>query len=206
MRFEGDEVQKHIDLTYSLLKKGFLFLLESSLHNKFISLIFDGLKKEEGKSKIGDYHYIPLLFYESYNIRKNQRLLLELYGLFLNEIQGRAPSFGVIYCGRECRIRKIHLSHQNKSFVADADAQHIQPMRTDVAGSHRPGHRFGQGELKWLIPISRLSGHSGKYSTLALISLYGTGKLGGDITVFSMTSTNFWANGQPCIRIMVLLK
>jgi len=108
-RFEGDEVQKHVDLTYSFLKKGFPFLLESCLHNEFISLIFDGLKIEEGKSKIGDYHYIPLLFYESYNIRKNQRLLLELYGLFLNEIQGRVPSSGVIYCGRECRIRKTKL-------------------------------------------------------------------------------------------------
>lgn len=106
---EGDEVQKHVDLTHFLLKKGYLFLFEAGLHNRSVSLVFDGLRKTEGRSKLGNHHYIPILFYESFKIRKDQRLLLELYGLFLAELQGRIPSFGAIYCGRECRVRKIHL-------------------------------------------------------------------------------------------------
>src|SRR5262249_26685665 len=63
----------------------------------------------DGPSKLGAFHYVPMLFHEGRKIGKEQRLLLELYGLLLSQTQGRLPAIGVIWHGRECRAAKVRL-------------------------------------------------------------------------------------------------
>jgi predicted RecB family nuclease len=75
-----------------------------------LCLSFDGLKRVPGPSKLGDFHYIPMLFYEGRQIGKEQRFLLELYGLLLSMVQGMAPSSGIIWHGRECKSAKVNLN------------------------------------------------------------------------------------------------
>jgi hypothetical protein len=54
------------------------------------SLRFDGLKKVDGPSKLGDYHYVPVLLHGGGSVRKEQRLWLDACGLLLAVI-GRHP-------------------------------------------------------------------------------------------------------------------
>src|SRR5262245_9834820 len=42
-------------------------------------------------SKLGDFHYVPMLFHEGRKVAKEQKLLLELYGLILSRLQGQMP-------------------------------------------------------------------------------------------------------------------
>src|SRR5262245_24238127 len=105
-----DQAPRGIPLTDSVLKQGLPFILETTLEDATISLSFDGLKKATGPSKLGDFHYIPMSFHGEYKIRKEHRLMLEMYGLFLSRHQGIMPGNGIIWHAREGKAVKIRLN------------------------------------------------------------------------------------------------
>ena len=72
------EVATGIPADESQLKRGLLFILDATLEDAFIFIRFDGLKRVEGPSKIGDYHYVPMLFQGGRSNRREQRLLLSM--------------------------------------------------------------------------------------------------------------------------------
>ena len=85
-------------------------MLDANLEDDQFSLTFDGLKRVDGPSKLGDFHYVPMLFHEGRKVGKEQRLRLEIYGLLLFRLQGQMPSSGIIWHGRECRTTKVRLN------------------------------------------------------------------------------------------------
>ena len=109
-RHQEAEVARNIPLTAAALKPGPLFILDADLEDDRVRLRFDGLKRVEGPSKLGDFHYVPVLFHEGQSVRKEQRLLLEVCGLLLSRLQGRTPGYGVVWHGKECRPTKVRLS------------------------------------------------------------------------------------------------
>jgi predicted RecB family nuclease len=94
----------------STLSKGFAFLLDAELRDDSLSIRFDGLKRVNGRSQPGDFHYIPLMFCGTRHIRRPQRLLLEVMGLLLSRIQGIAPSTGIIYHGLPCASTTVRFT------------------------------------------------------------------------------------------------
>lgn len=62
-------------LSLATLRRGASVLLDATLEDDPISLVFDGLKRVDGPSRLGAFHYIPVLFSEGRRIRKTQRLL-----------------------------------------------------------------------------------------------------------------------------------
>jgi predicted RecB family nuclease len=104
------EVARNIPLTAAALWAGPSSVLDATLEDDLLSLRFDGLKKVDGPSKLGDFHYVPVLFHESRKVGKEPRLLLELYGLLLSRLQGQLPSHGIIWHGKECRTTRIRLN------------------------------------------------------------------------------------------------
>jgi len=109
-RHADGEVISAVPLATSTLKQGAAFVLDATLEDDTFSLRFDGLKKADGASKLGDYHYVPVLFHGGGSVRKEQRLLLDVFGLLLSRIQGRTPGHGIVWHGRECRATKVRLS------------------------------------------------------------------------------------------------
>src|SRR5438445_129139 len=69
------QVVRNTPLTTAVLKRGPLFVLEPTLEDDLISLSFDGLKRVPGPSKLEEFLYIPMLFHEGHQVRKEQRLL-----------------------------------------------------------------------------------------------------------------------------------
>jgi predicted RecB family nuclease len=108
-RHKEDELARNVPLTAATLKRGPLFVLDADLEDDLVSLHLDGLKRVEGSSKLGDFHYVPVLFHEGEQVRKEQRLLLEVCGLLLTRAQGRMPASGVVWHGKECRAVKLRL-------------------------------------------------------------------------------------------------
>ena len=109
-RHPGEEIPRNIPLTTSALKQGASFLLDATLDDDSVSLAFDGLKRVDGPSKLGDYHYIPMIFHEGRQIRDEQRILLELHGLLLSRLQGQMPVNGIIWHSKECKARRVRLN------------------------------------------------------------------------------------------------
>jgi len=114
VRHSGDQVARNIPLTTAGLKRGPQYILDGTFDDDALTLHFDGLKRMEGESKLGDFHYLPVLFHEGRQVKKEQKLLLEVYGVILSGLQGRAPAFGVIWHGRECKATKVKLNPDHR--------------------------------------------------------------------------------------------
>jgi predicted RecB family nuclease len=96
-RCEQDTVVRSVALTPSILRRGPLFILDATLGNDALSFDFDALKRTDGPSKVGEFHYVPMLFHGGRRVGKVQRLLLDIYGFLLSRIQGRAPGRGIVF-------------------------------------------------------------------------------------------------------------
>jgi predicted RecB family nuclease len=106
---EGDVV-RNIPLTVSALKAGPSFVLDATVEDDQMSLHLDGLKKVDGASKLGDFHYVPMLFQEGCQVRKEQRVMLSIYGLLLARLQNVEPRYGILWHGKECAATRVKLS------------------------------------------------------------------------------------------------
>jgi predicted RecB family nuclease len=109
-----DQIARDIPLTTANLKRGPQYILDGTLEDEALSLHFDGLKRTDGESKLGNFHYEPVLFHEGRQVKKGQKLLLEVYGLVLSGLQGRAPAYGVVWHGRECRATRVKLNPDHR--------------------------------------------------------------------------------------------
>jgi predicted RecB family nuclease len=135
-RYPGDQVSRNIPLTTAALKQGPQYILDGTLEDDYVALHFDGLKRVEGASKLGDFHYVPVLFHEGEKVRKEQRLLLAVYGLLLSAVQGRAPQNGVVWHGRECKATKICLNPDHRK------AERVLQGLKEMAGTESPPRLF----------------------------------------------------------------
>ena len=59
------EVPRDVSLTTSILKSGAPLLLDVLFEDDDLSIRIDGLKKAAGPSRLGDFHYLPILFHEA---------------------------------------------------------------------------------------------------------------------------------------------
>jgi predicted RecB family nuclease len=105
----GDTLRGPV-LSRHLLEQGAALVVDGLLESNDVSLVFDGLIKTNGTSRLGDFHYIPLLHYEGGKIRQEQRLLLAVYSLILAPVQGVQPASGIIAHGEEGRLATAKLT------------------------------------------------------------------------------------------------
>jgi predicted RecB family nuclease len=103
------DVLRDVTVTSDLLKQGAALLLDAIVECEGLSVRFDALQRKAGSSRLGDYHYVPVLFHEGERPVREQRALLELLGLVLAEVQGREPGWGVLVHGQGCEVRRVKL-------------------------------------------------------------------------------------------------
>ena len=84
------EVVRDISLTADALRAGPSIVLDATLEDGLLSVRFDGLKQVDGPSRLGDFHYVPMLFHEGRKVGKEQRVILEVFGLLLSQVQGNS--------------------------------------------------------------------------------------------------------------------
>jgi predicted RecB family nuclease len=127
-RHPGDQVARNIPLTTAGLKRGPQYILDGTFEDDALALHLDGLKRMAGESKLGDFHYLPVLFHEGRQVKKEQKLLLEVYGMILSALQGRAPAYGVIWHGRECKATRVKLNPDHRK--AEPVLRELKDMAT----------------------------------------------------------------------------
>jgi len=99
-----------VALTRALLKQGVPLILDAIIEDHALSIRFDALQKETGISRLGDFHYIPVVFDEAERLRRPQKELLELYGIIVGNLQGRQPGYGMLIHGQNCTVQRIRLN------------------------------------------------------------------------------------------------
>lgn len=112
-RYEGSEPLRNTTLKPAVLKQGISLILDSIVDNNELSVRVDALQRVPGPSRLGDFHYLPLLFHEAEHPSQKQRSLLELCGLILAPLQGREPDAGILIHGQGCEVNKIKLNLHN---------------------------------------------------------------------------------------------
>src|SRR5260370_721229 len=55
-------------------------------------------------------HCIPVVFDEAERPRRQQKELLELYGVIIGDLQGRQPGSGMLIHGQSCTVQRIRLN------------------------------------------------------------------------------------------------
>jgi predicted RecB family nuclease len=105
--YADGEVEMDIPLSRTTLSKGIPFILHGQIQDNRQAIRFDGLKKVDGASIVGEFHYEPVMFSESRRVLKAERQLLAMFAIILSRIQGRIPSSGVLYLGRDCSLTTI---------------------------------------------------------------------------------------------------
>jgi predicted RecB family nuclease len=114
-RQTAPEVARDIRITTAALKQGTPLILRAIIEAEGVRMEIDGLKRMEGPSKLGHFHYIPILFYEGEKVRSDQRRFLELCGLLVGDLQGKQPSHGLIVHGERLKTSKIDLKSGPRS-------------------------------------------------------------------------------------------
>lgn len=108
-QFSESDACRGIAATPSTLKQGAPLLTDAILEDDSVSLRFDALKREEGSSNLGDYHYLPVLHNHGDKVGRLRKLLLAVLGLALAPVQGVRPALGLVARGPEGRLGKVRL-------------------------------------------------------------------------------------------------
>lgn len=103
------EVLRDCTATAEVLKRGIPLLLNATVEGEGLSVRFDALQCAAGKSNLGEFHYLPVLFHEGERATQGQRLLLQLCGIVIGAAQGKEPERGVLIHGRGCEVRGLKL-------------------------------------------------------------------------------------------------
>jgi len=109
-RYPERAVEQGVILSRSVLSRGAPFIADAELEGDRFLVHFDGLKRVDGRSALGDFHYVPVVFYEGRQLRRPQRVLLEVLGLVLSSVQGKAPDRGVIFHGKESTATTVRFT------------------------------------------------------------------------------------------------
>ena len=111
-RHKEGAVLKDVSVTAAGLSRETTFVLDAMIEDDTFSLIFDGLMRAPGESRLGEFHYVPVLFRPGEKVRLEARLLLAILGNVLGDLQGRQPEEGVVYLGSGCRGARVRLKEQ----------------------------------------------------------------------------------------------
>jgi predicted RecB family nuclease len=109
VRNQGCQVSESIVLLASRLREGVDdLILYGKFENDLISMNIDALVKTESPTTLSRGQYIPVLFHDG-PIRTPEKSLIELFALFISELQETAPNIGLV-CRGEGKPTTIHLT------------------------------------------------------------------------------------------------
>jgi predicted RecB family nuclease len=109
VRFSEGDASRGVSVTAATLKQRAPLLVDATFEDDGMSIRFDALKRASGPSKLGDYHYLPVLHNNGDKVRRPQKLLLAGFGLVLAQVQGLRPTMGLVARGSDGRLGKVCL-------------------------------------------------------------------------------------------------
>ena len=90
-------------------------ILAPTLEDGQTAFTFDALRRTDGESSLGPFHYSPVLFWQGETPGRNQTLLMAAGGIILARHQRVQPKTATVIFGSECRARTIQLGNHYKA-------------------------------------------------------------------------------------------
>ena len=109
-RLKPEDVLRGVKTSEAVLGNGAAIILDVTIEFGDLSIFCDALKRVTGVSRLGAFHYVPVLVYDGKRIRPEHKGMLEIFRLALGAIQGRCPDFGFIVHGEELKPQRVRLS------------------------------------------------------------------------------------------------
>ncbi len=123
----AEDVSYGEKISLNILRKSHSLYLDAIIENEELSIMYDGLLRTDGASRIGDYHYIPILAQNSERTERTvNKKFLGIISLLLKDIQGRAPTTAIIIYANN-KIKRIKLPA--KSLEASKALNEIKSLR-----------------------------------------------------------------------------
>jgi predicted RecB family nuclease len=97
------------------LHSGQEVILGPTLGDGQTTFAFDALRRTDGESSLGSFHYSPVLFWQGETPGRNQTLLMAASGIILSRHQRVQPKTATVIFGSECRARTLHLTPHYKA-------------------------------------------------------------------------------------------
>ena len=92
------------------LEEGHPLVLDCIAETDQFQFHFDALKKVDGKSSMGSFHYEPVMFHHEEKIREQHRQVMA-YGKFvIDQIQQPTPETGLFVVGENCGLSRTQLT------------------------------------------------------------------------------------------------
>jgi predicted RecB family nuclease len=99
--YSKTDVATDVNLSAANLRKGTPFILSARLEDDRHAVLFDGLRKIDGPSTLGDFRYEPVIFSAARRVRASDRQQLAARAALLAGVQGALPGGGIVYLGRD---------------------------------------------------------------------------------------------------------
>jgi predicted RecB family nuclease len=96
-------------ITAAVLKQGAALLADAILEDDGMSIHLDALMRADGTSKLGEHHYLPVLYNHGDQVGRLRKLLLAALGLAIARVQGLRPTVGLVAREPDGRLGKVCL-------------------------------------------------------------------------------------------------
>ena len=96
-------------LTHEHLKQGSAFVVNSHIQQEHFAFSFDALQRVPGASRLGLFHYVPVLF-SNRSSNESEKLRLSCEGLVLEQLQLVYPRTGILVSGSAHRLQTFDLA------------------------------------------------------------------------------------------------
>jgi predicted RecB family nuclease len=103
---EKKEILNNQDLS-SAIKDGNKVIVDAHVSYGDLQSYCDFTERTPGKSDLGAFHYLPVLFVEKEKLSKEDKLMMAYNGLVIGNMQNRQPEYGKIIYGKRFAISKI---------------------------------------------------------------------------------------------------
>jgi len=124
--YADDDVFQADLIMLSDLRKGKEVILSANLEYSDLSASFHALVKVSGKSMLGSFHYLPILFSASDEITKVQKLLLAFQAYVIGSVQNQIPLYAQVIYGsaqKRSRVRVEPLLHHVQRIIQEIRKQ-----------------------------------------------------------------------------------
>jgi len=108
-------------VTIDDLKKGHPLILNCTLEHEQFRFHFDALKRVNGRSSLGRFQYVPVVFHHEDKIREEHKLPLAFGAYLIGQLQAHTPETGVFVCGQPCRVTTVRCGTCSKKLLGLLD-------------------------------------------------------------------------------------
>ena len=126
-------------VTLDDLKEDHPLILDSTVETGQFQFHFDALKRVEGPSPVGPFHYGPVMFHHDYSVRETEKMLVAFGAFVLGQGQGYTPEFGTLVVGEAMRLSTVQLCKRTQKI-----ATHLDELRKIGDGVILPNVRLNR--------------------------------------------------------------